>query len=78
MCNSDFIKESKNEFFFLVFFVVGCALDLGLITPEDLQQIVSRGVKEGSTQEDEMSVEVCLELINLLTNIHVVRKDATH
>ena len=51
---------------------------MGLITPEDLQQIVSGGVKEGSTQEDQMSVKVCLELINLLTNIHVVRKDATH
>ena len=25
-----------------------------------------------------MSVKVCLELINLLTNIHIVRKDATH
>ena len=41
------LKKARMNFFFLVFFVVDCTLDLGLITPEDLQQIVSGGVKEG-------------------------------
>ena len=52
-------------------------LELGLISPEDLTKIVSGGVKEGSKEEDVLSVKVCLELINLLANIHMVRKDAT-
>ena len=52
-------------------------LELGLISPEDLKKIVSGGVKEGSKEEDASSAKVCLELINLLANIHMVRKDAT-
>ena len=52
-------------------------LDLGLISTEDLEKIVSGGVKEGSKEEDDSSVKVCLELIKLLANIQMVRKDAT-
>ena len=59
-------------------FFAGCALDLGLISSEDLQKIVSGVVKEGSEEENEIAVKVSLEFINLLTNIHDIRKDATH
>ena len=52
-------------------------MELGLISPEDLTKIVSGGIKESSKEEDTLSVKVCLELINLFTNIHVIRKDAT-
>ena len=38
---------------------------------------MSGGVKEGSKEEDVSCVKVCLELTNLLANIHMVRKDAT-
>ena len=53
-------------------------LDLGLMSLEDLRQIVSGETAQGSRDEDVMSVKVCLELINLITNISVVCKDATH
>ena len=36
-----------------------------------------REVKEGSKEEDVSSVKVCLELVNLLANMEMVRKDAT-
>ena len=44
---------------------------------EELWKIGCGEVKSGK-EEDQMSVKVCLELINLLTNISVIRKDATN
>ena len=58
-----------NLFFSLLF--VGALMDLDLMDTEDLQKIVSGQVKSGE-EEDQMVVKVCLELINLLTNISVV------
>ena len=52
-------------------------MDLDLIDTEELRKIVCGEVKSGK-EEDQMSVKVCLELINLLTNISVIRKDATN
>ena len=62
---------------FLSLLFVGALMDLDLIDTEELRKIVSGEVKSGK-EEDQMSVKVCLELINLLTNISVVRKDATN
>ena len=62
---------------FLSLLFVGALMDLDLIDTEDLRKIVSGEVKSGK-EEDQMAVKVCLELINLLTNIGVVRKDATN
>ena len=56
---------------------VGALVDLDLIDTEELWKIVCGEVKPGK-EEDQMSVKVCLELINLLTNISAVRKDATN
>ena len=52
-------------------------MNLDLIDTEELRKIVCGEVKSGK-EENQMSVKVCLELINLLTNISVVRKDATN
>ena len=52
-------------------------MDLDLIDTEELRKIVCGELKSGK-EEDQMSVKVCLELINLLTNVSVVRKDATN
>ena len=62
---------------FLSLLFVGALMDLDLIDTEDLRKIVSGEVKSGK-EEDQMAVKVCLDLINLLTNIGVVRKDATN
>ena len=64
-----------NLFFSLLF--VGALMDLDLMDTKDLRKIVSGQVKSGK-EEDQMAVKVCLELINLLTNVSVVRKDATN
>ena len=50
---------------------------MDLINTEELWKIVCGEVKSGK-EEDQMPVKVWLELINLLTNISVVRKDATN
>ena len=52
-------------------------MDFDLIDTDELRKTVCGEVKSGK-DEDKMSVKVCLELINLLTNITVVRKDATN
>ena len=56
---------------FLSLLFIGALMDLDLIDTEELWKIVSSKVKSGK-EEDQMSVKVCLELINLLTNISVV------
>ena len=53
---------------FLSLLFVGALMDLDLMDTEDLQKIVSGQVKSGE-EEDQMAVKVCLELINLLTNM---------
>ena len=59
----------RNLFLSLLF--IGALIDLDLMDTEDLRKIVSGQVKSGK-EEDQMAVKVCLELINLLTNISVV------
>ena len=50
---------------------VGAPMDLDLIDTEELWKIVCGEVKSGK-EEDQMFIKVCLELINLLTNISVI------
>ena len=70
--------HTHTQFYlFLSLLFVGALMDLDLMDTEDLRKIVSGQVKSGE-EEDQMAVKVCLELINLLTNISVVRKDATN
>ena len=63
------LTVSKGNLFLSLLFE-GALMDLDLIDTEELRKIVSGEVKSGK-EEDQMSVKVCLELINLLTNISV-------
>ena len=58
---------------FVVF--VDCALELGLISTEDFARLASREIQRDT--DEEFSIKTRLEMVNLLTNVYSVRKDAT-
>ena len=55
------------------FFLLDCAIDLGIISNEDLAEMVNGEVDN----DDEFAIKTVLELMNLLANMGTIRKDAT-
>ena len=48
---------------------------MGLISTEDLGRVVAGDIEEG--EEEDLSVKTSLEIVNLLTNMYSIRKEAT-
>ena len=59
-------------------FVVGCALDLGLISSDDLRRVASGDIEEGSDEEDKLAAKICLEFVTMCCNLSTIRTDATN
>ena len=55
--------------------LVDCALELGVISTEDLDRLASGEIQRGNDKN--FSIKATLEIVNLLTNMYSVRKDAT-
>ena len=70
-----------NDFLFIYFFpflvIVGCTLDTGLLSGEEMRQLVSGAIVQGSQEENELAVKVCLELVTMCCNMSNVRVGAT-
>ena len=68
-----------NDFFVYFSFsvIVGCTLDTGLMSSDEMRQLVSGTIVQGSEEENEMAIKVCLELITMCCNMSNVRVDAT-
>ena len=69
-----------NDFLFIVsffFVIVGCLLDTGLLSSDELRQIVSGAIVQGSDEENKLAIKVCLEFITMCCNMSDVRVDAT-
>ena len=64
-------------FFFLFFVIVGCMLDTGLLSGEEMRQLVSGAIVQGSEEENQLAVKVCLELVTMCCNMTNVRVGAT-
>ena len=48
---------------------------MGLISTGDLGRVVAGDIEEG--EEEDLSVKTSLEIVNLLTNMYSIRKEAT-
>ena len=69
-----------NDFLFIYFFlfvIVGCTLDTGLLSGEEMRQLVSGAIVQGSQEENELAVKVCLELVTMCCNMSNVRVGST-
>ena len=54
---------------------VDCALELGVISTEDIGRLASREIQRDTNEE--FSIKTTLEMVNLLTNMYSIRKNAT-
>ena len=63
--------------FFSFFVIVGCSLDTGLLSSNEMRQIVSGAIVQGSDEENKLAIKVCLELITMCCNMSDVRVGAT-
>ena len=63
--------------FFHFFGIVGCSLDTGLLSSDEMRQIVSGAIVQESEEENEMAIKVCLEFITMCCNMSDIRQDAT-
>ena len=63
--------------FFPFFVIVGCELDTGLLSGEEMRQLVSGAIVQGSQEENELAIKVCLELVTMFCNMSNVRVGAT-
>ena len=59
----------------LFFFSLDCAVDLGIISNEDLMKTANGNI--GQANDDEFAIKTVLELMNLLANMATICKDAT-
>ena len=69
-----------NDFFvyFFSFVIVGCTLDTGLLSADEMRKLMSGAIiVHGSQEENEMSIKVCLELITMCANMSNIRVGAT-
>ena len=62
-----------HRLLFVVF--VDCALELGVISTEDNARLASGEIQRDT--DEEFSTKTTLEMVNLLTNMYSIRKDAT-
>ena len=70
-----FVNDFFVYFFSLV--IVGCTLDTGLLSADEMRQLVSGAIVHGSQEENELSIKVCLELITMCSNMSNIRVGAT-
>ena len=63
--------------FFPFFVILGCSLDTGLMSSDEMRRIVSGPIVQGSEEENEMAIKVCLEFITMCCNMSDIRQDAT-
>ena len=52
-------------------------MDTGLLSGEEMRQITSGAIVQGSQEENEMAIKVCLELMTMFCNMSNVRVGAT-
>ena len=64
-------------YFFPFFVIVGCMLDTGSLSGEEMRQLVSGAIVQGSEEENQLAVKVCLELVTMCCNMSNVRVSAT-
>ena len=57
------------------FLCVDCAVDLGIISTEDVMKIANREIDEEN--DNDFAIRTCLEFVKLLANMSTIRKDAT-
>ena len=55
--------------------LVDCALELGVLSTEDLDRLASGEIQRGN--DENFSIKTILKIVNLLTNMYSVRKDST-
>ena len=63
-----------NDFLFIFFVIVGCTLDTGLLSADEMRQLVSGAIVQ---EENELAIKVCLELISTCCNMSNIRVGAT-
>ena len=63
---------------FFSFVIVGCTLDTGLLSAEEMRKLVSGAIVRGSQEENELAIKVCLELVTMCTNMSNIRVGARH
>ena len=65
-------------FIFFPFLVIaGCTLDTGLLSSDEMRQIISGAIVQGSDEENKLAIKVCLEFITMCCNMLDVRVGAT-
>ena len=52
-------------------------MDTGLLSSDELRQIVSGAIVQGSEEENKLAIKVCLEFITMCCDMSDVRQDAT-
>ena len=52
-------------------------MDTGLLSGEEMRQLVSGAIVQGSQEENELVIKVCMELLTMYCNMSNVRVDAT-
>ena len=52
-------------------------LDTGLLSGEEMRQVVSGAIVQGSQEENELAIKVCLQLVTMCCNMSNVRVGAT-
>ena len=74
-----FFLQSVRRIFFNMgvshLFFVDCAIDLDVMSNEDLDKVVSGEMADD--EKKELSVKTTLELVNLFTTMYSIRKEAT-
>ena len=71
-----FVNDFLFIYFFPFFVIVGCTLDTGLLSGEEMRQLVSGAIVQGSEEENELAVKVCLELVTMCCRMSNVRVGA--
>ena len=52
-------------------------MDTGLLSGEEMRQVVSGAIVQGSQEENELAIKVCLELVTMCYNMSNVRVGTT-
>ena len=58
---------------FFLYFLSDCAVDLGIISTDDLLRMANGDIKEST--DDEFAIKTMLEFMTLLTNMSSIRRD---